>query len=320
LERNTILEGIGNLRIHETRHFEYFNFTKNKSNQSKIKLTEHMKKLVFLFIAFLCVATTQAQIKAPQPSPTGKIMQAAGLTDITIEYSRPSAKGRKVYGGLVPFNELWRTGANGSTKVTFSEDVVIMGNKLPKATYALYAIPSEKQWTIIFHKNLEHWGIDDYKQEEDICRVMVSTKSNSTNVETFTMSVDNIKNTSCEITLAWENTSVSIPVSLNTDERMTTDIKKTLDGPSADSYYASARYYNEENKDPKQALEWINKAVEKGGEKFWWLRLKSLILAKNGDFKSAIATAERSSELATKEGNKDYVRMNAESIAEWKKK
>ena len=149
---------------------------------------------------------------------------------------------------------------------------------------------------------------------------MVAPKTVATAVETFTMGVDNLKNTSCDITIAWENTLVSIPVTLNTDERMTADIKKTLDGPSADSYYASARYYNEENKDPKQALEWINKAIDRGGEKFWWLRLKSLILAKNGDYKTAIATAERSSELATKEGNKDYVRMNAESVAEWKKK
>ena len=271
-------------------------------------------------VAVLTLTTTQAQIKAPQPSPTGKVMQTAGLTDITIEYSRPSAKGRKVFGGLVPFGEMWRTGANASTKVTFSEDVMVAGNKLTKGTYALYTIPAEKQWTVIFHKNLEHWGIDDYKQEEDAFRATVAAKTAAMPTESFTISIDNLKNTSCEITLAWENTMLSIPVTLNTDDRMMTDIKKTLEGPSADSYYASARYYNEEGKDAKQALEWINKALDKGGEKFWWLRLKALILAKNGDFKSAITTAERSSELATKEGNKDYVRMNAESVADWKKK
>jgi hypothetical protein len=281
-----------------------------------------MKKNLFLTLSFLCVLifSATAQLKTPAPSPTGKIMQAAGLTDITIEYSRPSAKGRKVFGGLVPYNELWRTGANGSTKVTFSEDVTINGNALPKGTYALYAIPSEKEWTVIFHKNLEHWGIDGYKQEEDAFRTTLKPMKSANNVETFTMNVDNIKSASCEISVAWENTCIAIPVTLGTDAKVTADIKKIMEGPNADQYYSAARYYNEENKDPKQSLEWMNKAIEKGGEKFWWLRQKALILAKNNDYKGAIAAAERSIELAKKENNKDYVRMNEESIVEWKKK
>jgi Protein of unknown function (DUF2911) len=281
-----------------------------------------MKKNVLLTLSFLCVFffSATAQLKTPAPSPTGKIIQTAGLTDITIEYSRPSAKGRKVFGGLVPFNELWRTGANASTKVTFSEDVVINDNALPKGTYALYTIPGEKEWTIIFHKNVEHWGIDGYKQEEDAFRTTVKAMKSNIPVETFTMNVDNIKSASCELSIAWENIAVAIPVSLGTDAKVTGDIKKIMEGPNAEQYYSAARYYSEENKDPKQALEWMNKAIEKGGEKFWWLRQKALILAKNNDFKGAIAAAERSIELAKKENNKDYVRMNEESIMEWKKK
>lgn len=277
-----------------------------------------MKKILLLAISFLFALNTEAQIKAPQPSPVGKISQTVGLTDINIEYSRPSMKGRKIFGGLVPFNELWRTGANASTKLTFSENVKIAGQELKKGTYALFTIPGEKEWAIIIHKNLDHWGTDEYKQEEDVFRVMVRPVALSTPVETFTMSIDNLKNASCEITLAWEKTAVSIPVALGTDDAMVSSIKKAMDGPSAGDYYAAARYYHEENKDAKQALDWVNKSLEKGGEKFWILRLKALLQAKNGDYAGAIATAERSSELAKKEDNADYPRMNNESIKEWK--
>ncbi len=279
-----------------------------------------MKKILLLAMtAFLAVALN-AQIKAPQPSPVGKITQNVGLTDISIEYSRPSMKGRKVFGGLVPYNELWRTGANASVKVSFSENVKVGGQDLKKGTYALYTIPGEKEWTIIFHKNLEHWGIDDYKQEEDACRFVVKSMNTTNSVESFTMSVDNLKNGSCDICVAWDKTSVAIPVTLNTDETMVGSIKKAMDGPSAGDYYASARYYHEENKDAKQALEWVTKSLEKGGDKFWILRLKALLLAKTGDYNAAIATAEKSSELAKKEENADYQRMNEESIKEWKAK
>jgi hypothetical protein len=277
-----------------------------------------MKKLILLAISFLFALGTEAQIKAPQPSPVGKISQTVGLTDISIEYSRPSMKGRKIFGGLVPYNELWRTGANASTKVTFSENVKIAGQELKKGTYAIFTIPGEKEWTIIVHKNLDHWGIDDYKQEEDVFRVMVKPVGLSAPVETFTMSVDNLKNASCDISMSWEKTSVSIPVSLGTDDAMVSSIKKAMDGPSAGDYYAAARYYHEENKDARQALEWVTKSLEKGGDKFWILRLKALLQAKTGDYAGAISTAERSSELAKKEDNADYPRMNDESIKEWR--
>lgn len=269
----------------------------------------------------VCITVVlQAQIKAPQPSPVAKISQNVGLTDITIEYSRPSMKGRKVFGGLVPYNELWRTGANASTKVTFSDNVKIGGQELKKGTYALYTIPGEKEWTIIIHKNLDHWGIDDYKQEEDAFRFSVKPTAIANSVETFTIAIDNLKNTSCDLVISWDKTAVIIPVSLPTDETMIANIKKTMEGPSSGDYYSAARYYHEENKDPKQALEWVNKSLEKGGDKFWILRLKALIQAKTGDFAGAIATAEKSSELAKKEGNGDYPRMNEESIKEWKSK
>jgi hypothetical protein len=276
-----------------------------------------MKKILFMAMTAFFAVALNAQIKAPQPSPIGKISQNVGLTDITIEYSRPSMKGRKVFGGLVTFNELWRTGANASTKVTFSEAVKLGGQEVKKGTYALYSIPGEKEWTIIIHKNTDHWGIDEYKQEEDVCRFTVKPTTLANTVETFTMSVDNIKNASCDISMMWDKTMVSIPVTLMTDETMVSSIKKAMDGPSSGDYYAAARYYHEENKDTKQALDWVNKSLEKGGDKFWIMRLKALLQAKNGDYAGAIATAKKSSELATKEGNADYPRMNEDSIKEW---
>jgi hypothetical protein len=280
-----------------------------------------MKKLLLLLsVVFLVALDAQAQIKAPQPSPTGKISQTVGLTDISVEYSRPSMKARKVFGGLVSYNEIWRTGANASTKVTFSENVKVGGNELKKGTYALYTIPTEREWTVIFHKNLDHWGADDYKQEEDACRFTVKPMALTQNVESFTMSIDNLKNTGCDIVLSWEKTAVAIPVTLSTDETMVSSIKRAMDGPSAGDYYAAARYYHEENKDAKQALEWVTKSLEKGGDKFWIMRLKALLQAKIGDYAGAIATAEKSSDLAKKEGNNDYVRMNEESIKDWKSK
>ena len=279
-----------------------------------------MKNLLTLTLSLFLFLNAQAQIKAPQPSPVCKTSQAVGLTDIAIEYSRPSAKGRKVFGGLVPFNELWRTGANASTKLTFSENVKIAGNDLAKGTYALYTVPGEKEWTIVINKNVTHWGSDDYKQEEDAFRFTVKSIYVPTAVESFSIQLDNLKNNSCDINLSWENTSVLIPVVLNTDESMVTGIKRALDGPAAGDYYTAARYYHEENKDPKQALEWVNKSLEKGGDKFWIMRLKALLQAKTGDFTGAIATAEKSTELAKKEGNADYQRMNDASIKEWKNK
>jgi Protein of unknown function (DUF2911) len=279
-----------------------------------------MKKLFVLSLSVLLFLSAQAQIKAPQPSPVSKISQAVGLTDIAIEYSRPSAKARKVFGGLVPFNELWRTGANASTKLTFSENVKIAGNDLTKGTYALYTIPGEREWTVILHRNTTHWGTDEYKQEEDAFRFTVKPTSSANTVETFTMQLDNLKNNACDISLSWENTTVLIPVLLNTDEAMVSGIKRALDGPAAGDYYTAARYYHEENKDPKQALEWVIKSLEKGGDKFWILRLKALLQAKTGDFAGAIVSAEKSTELAKKEGNADYQRMNDASIKEWRNK
>ncbi len=282
-----------------------------------------MKKWTFLLVSFLFAASVaQAQIKTPAPSPVAKLTQEVGLTNVAIEYSRPSSKGRKIFGDLVPFNEMWRTGANASTKVTFGDDVMAGGNKLAKGTYALYTIPGEKMWTIIFHKNTTYWGTGgkDYKVEEDACRFEVAAQASGYLVESLTIDVNNIKNNGADLILSWENTRIVIPFTADTDTKVLADIKAQMGGPSANTYYQAARYYYEEKKDMAQALVWVNSAMEKGGDKFWMMRYKALILAEMGRYKEAIETATKSSEIAKSEDNADYPRMNEKNINDWKTK
>lgn len=264
-----------------------------------------------------------AQIKTPAPSPTGKLSQDVGLIKIEVEYSRPSAKGRKIFGDLVPFGELWRTGANASTKVTFSDKVQTSNISLDKGTYALYTIPGNKEWTIIFYKNTSYWGIPepkDFKEDEVAARFNVPAQSTANKVETFTIEIGNLRNDGADLELSWENTRVVIPITSDTDSKVMADIKSTMEGPNANAYYSAARYYYEEKKDMKQALEWVNASLEKGGDKFWILRLKANIQAELGMYKDAITTANKSTELAKVDGNADYPRMNEKSIGEWTKK
>ncbi len=264
-----------------------------------------------------------AQIKTPAPSPTGKISQEVGLIKVDVEYSRPSAKGRKIFGDLVPFGEMWRTGANASTKVTFSDKVQTANISLDKGTYALYTIPGAKEWTIIFYKNTSYGGVPapkDFKEEEVGARFTVPAQSIANKVETFTIEIANLTNTGADLELIWENTKVAIPIIADTDSKVMADIKSTMEGPSANAYYTAARYYYEEKKDMKQALDWVTTSLEKGGDKFWILRLKANIQAELGMYKDAITTANKSSELAKADGNSDYPRMNEKSIGEWTKK
>lgn len=283
-----------------------------------------MKNIVLLTSLFLTFfMTAQAQIKTPQQSPSCKFSQDLGLIKVDLDYSRPSARGRKVFGDLVPFGVLWRTGANASTKVTLSDDVIVGGVSLKKGTYALYTIPGEKDWTIIFYKDASLWGAPEpanFKESDVAAKFTATSLPLRDLVETFTLEFNNLRNTSGDLELSWEYTKVIIPFTVDTDGKVMAAIKTTMDGPAANDYYASARYYFEEKKDMAQALQWVDRALEKGGDKFFILRLKANILGELGRYKDAIAVAEKSTELAKKEGNADYPRMNDKSIAEWSKK
>jgi len=283
-----------------------------------------MKKSIILTACLAMLVTlASAQIKTPQPSPTAKVSQEVGLSKVDLEYSRPSAKGRKIFGDLVPFGELWRTGANASSKITFGEDVKIGGTSVPKGTYALYTTPGERQWEVVFYKNTTYWGTPEpaeYKMDDIAAKVTVPVVALKDAVESLTIAIGNLKNNGADLEISWENTKVAVPFTVDTDSKVMADIKTQMEGPSANTYYSAARYYFEENKDLKQALAWVDQSLAKGGDKFWILRLKANIQAGLGMYKDAIATAEKSSDLAKKEGNADYQRMNAKSIEEWKMK
>jgi hypothetical protein len=284
-----------------------------------------MKRIIFVLATIIASYVLNAQVKTPQPSPHSSLSQIVGLTDVTVDYSRPSAKGRVVFGDLVPFGKLWRTGANANTTVSFSEDVVINGTTLKKGKYALYTTPKADMWEVIFYTDTDNWGTPENWDANKVA-VLVNVDPIALNnfVESFTISVGNLTNDGATLDIAWEKTMVSVKFSVPTQKTAMASIEKTLAGPTAGDYFSSAQYFFQSNGDMNKALEYINKATSmtKAGEDtpFWYLRQKSLIQAKLGDKAGAIATAKLSLAGAEKAKNNDYVKMNNDSIKEWSKK
>lgn len=281
-----------------------------------------MKKFLLLFSVFLATYASYSQVKVPQSSPKGMVEQVVGLTDVTIDYSRPSMKGRRIFGDLVPFGKLWRTGANGNTKISFTDDVTIDGKILKKGTYALFTIPKAESWEIIFYNDVNNWGTPETLEDSKIA-LKTSVKSELLNkkVETFTIAISNLDNNFAHLELSWENTVVAVKFEVPTQKTAIESIDKALAGPAASDYFSAGQYYFQSNGDLKKALEYVNKALEMSTEKpFWYSRQKSLIQAKLGDKKGAIESAKISLAAATAAKNNDYVKMNNDSISEWSKK
>ncbi len=281
-----------------------------------------MKKTLFLTMLLALSATMMtAQIKTPAPSPSATITQTIGLVDVSVEYSRPSMKGRTIYGDLVPYDKMWRTGANAATKITFSGDVKFGGADVPAGSYAMLTRPGKMEWDFMLYPYVS--GSWSSYLESDVEAISTRIKSwqmpEGVNVESFMIGFDNLTNNSGDIYLLWEKTMVMVPITVNTDEAVEASIKSAMEGPSANDYYAAASYYFDAGKDNKQALEWINTAIDKGYDRFWVQRKKSLIQASLGDKKGAIASAKKSLEMATEAGNEEYIKMNNESIMEWSK-
>lgn len=279
-----------------------------------------MKKLITLLMVFAVTFTVNAQIETPQPSPLQKIEQKVGLTDVSVQYSRPSMKGRTVFGDLVPYGKLWRTGANQNTMVTFSTDVMVGESTLKAGSYAIFSKPNKDNWEVIFYSDTNNWGTPQ-KWDESKVAATVNAKVYDIpmDIETFTVSFDDLTNDSAVLGIMWEKTYVAVKFDVPTDKAVTTAINKVMNGPSADDYYAAARYYLESGKDINKAVVWMDKAIEmtKENPRFWWLRQQSLIKAKAGDKKGAIKAAKASLEGAEKAGNADYIKMNKDSLKEW---
>jgi tetratricopeptide (TPR) repeat protein len=284
-----------------------------------------MKKIIFILAVIIANFTIEAQVKTPQPSPKSTLNQVVGLTDVVVEYNRPSAKGRVVFGDLVSFGKTWRTGANANSTVSFSDDVTIAGKQLKKGKYAIFTVPKADIWEVNFYSATDNWGTPENWDENKVAaRVMVDPIMLGNHVETFTISINNLTNDSATLDIFWEKTMVSVKFEVPSQKMAMASIEKTLAGPTAGDYFSSAQYLLQSDGDLNKALEYINKAVgmTKSGADvpFWYLRQKSLIQAKLGDKKGAIETAQLSLAGATKEKNDDYVKMNNDSIKEWSKK
>ena len=281
-----------------------------------------MKKVIVLSL-LLITGISSAQISIPQASPISKVNQTVGLTEISVDYHRPSAKGRAVYGELVPYGKNWRTGANENTTITFSQDVIIDGKPLAQGTYALYTTPKADSWDIIFYNETGNWGLPE-EWKDDKVALKTSAKPESLNrlVETFTISFNNVTTEAANLELSWEKTLVSIKIDVPTQKIVLKTIEDTMNGPSANEYYTCSQYYYQSNTDLNKALIWINQGIVLSGDKvpFWYYRLKSLIQYKLGDKKGAIETAKLSLAGATAEKNEDYIKQNKDSIELWSKK
>jgi len=281
-----------------------------------------MKKILLSLLAAGAVSLGNAQVKTPQPSPSSSVKQSIGLAEVTVDYSRPSAKGRTIFGDLVPMNQLWRTGANGSTDITFSGDALFGGVKVPAGKYALYSIPSQTDWEVILYKDTEQWGAPKELSADLIAaRTKVKAEKSSMYSETFSIGFADLKNDKANLTINWENTLVKVPIEMNSKNEVLESITKTLSSKEAKAsdYNQAAGYLLQQNMDLKKALEYANKANEMQPDVYYMLKQKSEIQAANGMKKDAVATAKKSLELAKKEGNEDYVKINTDNIAKWSK-
>ncbi len=271
---------------------------------------------------FIANYAIEAQVKTPQPSPKATVNQVVGLTDVSIDYSRPSMKGRTIFGDLVPFGKLWRTGANSNTTISFSDDVIIDGKTLKKGKYALYTTPKADSWDVIFYSDTDNWGTPEEWDETKVAlKTSAKPETLSRTVESFTLAINNLDNNYAHLEISWEKTLVPVKFEVPTQKTAMASIDKALAGPTSGDYFSSAQFFYQSNGDLNKALEYINKAIDLNKEKpFWYYRQKSLIQAKLGDKKGAIESAKLSLTGATAAKNNDYVKMNNDSIAEWSKK
>ena len=268
-----------------------------------------MKKISFLLLCMAAVIVLNAQqITTPQPSTTQTIKQNFSTGFIELSYSRPNVKGRKIFGDLVPFGKVWRTGANGATTLNFSEDVTIGGKEIKAGKYGLLTIPGETEWTIIITKDLEVTNPSAYKQENDVVRFSAKPEALPFTEETFTINFGTVTGNSCGLYMLWAKTLVEFNITTNTEARV---MKQIDDAMNKDNrpYFAAASYYYENGKDLAKASEWVNKAIASNPDAYWMTMLKARILAKNGDKTGAKAAAQKTVELATTGKNDDYVKM-----------
>lgn len=277
-----------------------------------------MKRFIVATCFIAIVGNIEAQqIRTPQPSTAQTIKQDFGLGNIEISYSRPNMRGRKVFGDLVPYGKVWRTGANNATTISFSEEVTISGVKVAAGKYGLLSIPDASEWTLIISKQTNVTSPSAYKQDQDVVRVKAKPITMATAAETFTLQIANVSDTRCELHIMWDKTAVALPISVEIDSRVMQQIESTLIKDNR-PYYAGAMYYLDNGKDLDQAVIWFNKAIEQNPKAFWVHYQKARALAKQGKKQEALQASNTSLALAKEAGNEDYVALNQKLQADLK--
>ena len=279
-----------------------------------------MKRIAPLLAVFLSLSyVAHAQVELPQPSPLAKIEQRIGLTDITITYSRPSKRGRVIFGDLVPYDKNWRTGANASTVITFSDDVTIGGRSLKKGSYAIYTKPGKDKWDLYFYTDTDSWGLPEKWEYKKVAAFVAAKVSYIPfEVETFTIGFNKLTDEGAQLEFCWDKTLVTVSLQVPTSKKSMASIEKTMSEPSSNDYYQAAVFYFQEGKDLYKAKQWIDRAIEMRNDKpYWMLRQKSLIYAALGDKKGAIEAAKASLTDAEKAKNQEYINLNVNSLKEW---
>ncbi len=288
-------------------------------NFVKTEKQNTMKKLLLVLCAAFATTIVQAQIETPPPSPSSTLTQKVGLTDVTVAYSRPSMRGRTIFGDLVPYGQIWRTGANARTTVSFSNDVTIDGTLLKAGTYAIFTKPSATSWEVYFYTDTQGGGVPgEWDESKVAAKVTVPIYAMEMNVETFTITIDDLNDNGATLGMLWEKVYVGVKFSVPTDAAVTANIEQALNGPSADDYYAAAVYYMNSGKDINKAKVWMDKAMAMTeNPAFWQLRQQSLVYAKAGDKKAAIEVAKKSLAASKEAKNDDYIKLNTDSLKEW---
>jgi tetratricopeptide (TPR) repeat protein len=277
-----------------------------------------LKKIILCTAAALTFYVADAQqLRTPPPSPKQTLKQEFGVGDVELTYSRPSSKGRTIFGDLVPYGALWRTGANAATKIKFSDDVTVGGQPVKAGEYVIYTVPAQNEWEVVLNKGLTNWGIDGYKKEDDVARFKVRPITTPESMETFTMQFANVKNNSADLRIWWDKTAIVVPITTDVDSKVMAQINNVMNRDTR-PYFAAATYYMETGKDINQAVAWFDKAIEQNPEAFWVHHQRANALAKAGKKADARAAAQLSMELARKANNNDYVKLNEKLLADLK--
>lgn len=273
----------------------------------------------YLFVAIMLLACislkSYAQVpRIPEASSTQTIIQDFGLGKVSITYSRPNVKDRKIFGGIIPYGEVWRTGANAATTVTFTEKIVIDGHSVPAGTYSLFSIPERNEWTIILNKTVKQWGAYSYKQANDLLRFTVKSRRVNEKRETFTMQFVNTTTKSTDLYLVWDHTAAIIHMETDDDEKITANIDELMKGDRKPYYFNAIQYYYENNKDVDKALGWVAEAEKEEPKSSWFKLWESRLLLRKGNKAGAIAAAEAGIKLAKDSNDEEYIRLNQEAL------